>query len=56
MYTVHVHFFMNLDLVCIDNARVIYRKIRYNEQEMGVNILLCVTAHNEYFRVMWWWR
>ena len=29
MYTAHVHFFTNLDLFCIDNARVIYRKIRY---------------------------
>jgi len=29
MYTVHFHFFKNLDLFCIDNARVIYRKIRY---------------------------
>ena len=28
MYTAHVHFFKNLDLFCIDNARVIYRKIR----------------------------
>jgi len=28
MYTAHVHFFTNLDLLCIDNARVIYRKIR----------------------------
>ena len=24
-------FFTNLDLFCIDNARVIYRKIRYSE-------------------------
>ena len=31
MYTAHVHFFTNLDLFCIDNARVIYRKIRYFE-------------------------
>jgi len=30
MYTAHVHFFFtNLDLFCIDNSRVIYRKIRY---------------------------
>ena len=29
MYTAHVHFFTNLDLFCIDNAHVIYRKIRY---------------------------
>ena len=29
MYTAHVHFFTNLDLFCIDNACVIYRKIRY---------------------------
>ena len=29
MYTAHVHFFTNLDLFCIDNARVTYRKIRY---------------------------
>ena len=29
MYTAHVHFFTNLDLFCIDNARVICRKIRY---------------------------
>ena len=29
MYTAHVRFFTNLDLFCIDNARVIYRKIRY---------------------------
>ena len=29
MYTAHVHFFTNLDLFCIDSARVIYRKIRY---------------------------
>jgi len=24
-----IFFFTNLDLFCIDNARVIYRKIRY---------------------------
>ena len=29
MYTARVHFFTNLDLFCIDNASVIYRKIRY---------------------------
>ena len=29
MYTAHDYFFTNLDLFCIDNARVIYRKIRY---------------------------
>ena len=29
MYTAHVHVFTNLDLFCIDNASVIYRKIRY---------------------------
>jgi len=29
MYTAYVYFFTNLDLFCIDNARVIYRKIRY---------------------------
>ena len=29
MYTAHVHFLTNLGLFCIDNARVIYRKIRY---------------------------
>jgi len=29
MYTAHVLFFTNLDLFCIDNASVIYRKIRY---------------------------
>ena len=29
MYTENVHFFTNFDLFCIDNARVIYRKIRY---------------------------
>jgi len=28
MYTAHVHFVTYLDLFCIDNARVIYRKIR----------------------------
>ena len=32
MYTAHVHFFTNLDLFCIDNARVIYRKIWYITQ------------------------
>jgi hypothetical protein len=30
MYTAHVHFFLQiLTFWCIDNARVIYRKIRY---------------------------
>ena len=29
MYTAHVHFLRILDLFCIDNACVIYRKIRY---------------------------
>jgi len=46
-----VLIFTNLDLFCIDNARVIYRKIRYITLEDGtdglsrnvVNSLLCVT-------------
>ena len=29
MYTAHVHFFTNLDLFSVDNARVICRKIRH---------------------------
>ena len=32
MYNAHVHFLRNLDLFCIDNARVIYRKIRYKPE------------------------
>jgi len=28
-------FFTNLDLFCIDNARVIYRKIRYLYTQQG---------------------
>ena len=30
-------FFTNLDLFCIDNARVIYRKIRYTSMSGGVD-------------------
>jgi len=43
MYTAHVHFFTNLDLFRIDNARVIYRKIRYIEMHGQQNIKIkCV--------------
>ena len=43
MYTAHVHFFTNLDLFCIDNARVIYRKIRY---------LLFLLKHSVYYVIV----
>ena len=36
MYTAHVHFFTNLDLFCIDNARVIYQKTRYLFNSVGL--------------------
>ena len=32
-------FFTNLDLFCIDNARVIYRKIRYISTFMKIRLL-----------------
>jgi len=38
MYTAHVHFFTNLDLFCIDNVRVIYRKIRKTNSEYVILI------------------
>ena len=38
MYTAHVHFFTNLDLFCIDNARVIYRKIRYYVNKQSIQL------------------
>ena len=31
-------FFTNLDLFCIDNARVIYRKIGYFESTVSLSI------------------
>ena len=43
MYTAHVHFFTNLDIFCIDNARVIYRKIRYLKNFHGIeDFYLCI--------------
>jgi len=46
MYTVvysACSFFTNLDLSCIDNARIIYRKIRYNFECIS-NFSMCATC------------
>jgi hypothetical protein len=47
MYTVHVHF-QQISTFCIDNARIIYRKIRYKKISFKstVNSALILTSYS----------